>query len=134
MDIVVTVPMNFTHFASPGKKGLAAWIGEGDPAGDEWSGTLWGFTVSGGKPDIKLGERVYIVCEYRVRGYAPLVKLIQLGNRYWELGRGGGAQAVTIDRRVVGFRGWRYRWWELEEEREFPDWKGPFKPITQNLF
>lgn len=116
MDIVVTVPMTF---------GLDTWIAEGDAAGDEWTGELWGFTVAGGRPGVKPGERVYIVCEKRLRGYAPLVELVQLGPRYWELGRGGGAVAVTIPEPIVGFRGWRYRWWEYETEMPFPEWRTP---------
>lgn len=113
-DIVVTVPKSF---------GLAEWIAEGDPAGTEWSGELWGFTVRGGRPNIQPGERVYIVCEDRLRGYAPIVRMDQLGPRYWELGRGGDAVAVTLPQNITGFRGWRYRWWNRENEIPFPEWK-----------
>lgn len=131
MDIVVTVPKNFTHPDAPGKRGLAAWIAEGDPAGSEWSGVNWSFTVSGPKPEVGPGERVYIVCEGRLRGYAPLVTLSCDGNpkrrdfNHWELIRGGGAVAVTIPDKVTGFQGWRYRWWDRKDEIPFPDWMTP---------
>lgn len=120
MDIVVTVPKNFTHPVAPGKRGLAAWLAEGDPPGSEWSGEEWDFSTWGARPDIAPGERVYVVCEGRVVGYAPLVGVyFSPGNRgmgYVEFVRGGGAVAVTIPEPVVGFRGWRYRWWQREAE------------------
>lgn len=123
MDVVVTVPCTF-EFA--GKRGLAAWIAEGDAAGDPESGCLWEFRLGmyAGTPDIQPGERVYIVCEGRVRGYSPLVELRQAYGRAYLIRR-GGAVAVTIPERVKGFRGWRYRWWELEDEIPFPDWRTP---------
>jgi hypothetical protein len=31
--------------------------------------------------------------------------------------RGGGAVACTIDEPIVGFRGWRNRWWNREDEK-----------------
>lgn len=124
-DIVVTVPKTFTHFAAPGKKGLAAWVAEGDAAGDEWSGTLWGFSVGGARPSINPGERVYIVCEGKLRGCAPLVRIDQIGARYWELGRGDGAVACTLPAGIKGFQGWRYRWWDRVIEIPFPNWKIP---------
>lgn len=124
-DIVVTVPKTFTHPCAPGK-GLSAWIAEGDAAGDvddEWGPDDYCFSVAGGRPNINPGERVYIVCEGRIRGYAPLVELQELGPAYWGLIRSGGAVAVTIPERVQGFRGWRYRWWKREDEVPFPDWR-----------
>jgi hypothetical protein len=115
-DIVVTVPLWF---------GLDVWIEEGDAAGEPWSGQLWDFSVAGAQPDIQPGERVYIVFNKRLRGYAPLVRLEQAGPRYWYLIRGGGAVACTIGESIVGFRGWRRRWWEYCNERPFPEWKTP---------
>jgi hypothetical protein len=127
-DIVVTVPMNFTYDLAPGLKGLAAWAAEGDKPGDTWSGQEWEFTTWGMKPDIKPGERVYVVCERRLRGYAPLVR-VDTGSRRGSNGAGSltfvradGAVAVTIPETIVGFRGWRYRWWAREDEVPFPDW------------
>lgn len=125
-DVVVTVPKNFTDFESIGLglRGLAAWIYEGDAAGATcWSGTEWHFELGGRQPRIKAGELVYIVCEGKLRGYAPLLYLDDLGRGRWSLVRGGGAVAVTIDEPIRGFQGWRYRWWRYEAERPFPDWK-----------
>jgi hypothetical protein len=114
-DVVVTIPKSF---------GLAKWIAEGDAAGMEWSGKYYYFSIGGGQPKIEAGERVYIVYDGKLRGYAPLFQL------YWDysirrggLVRAGGAVAVTIPEPVKGFRGWRYRWWERSKETCFPDWK-----------
>lgn len=115
-DLVVTVPMTF---------GLDNWIEEGDAAGEPWSGELWDFGVAGARPDIVPGERVYIVYKRKLRGYAPLVELQDQGPRYWYLVRGGGAVAVTIPEEIIGFRGWRRRWWERSIEVPFPEWKTP---------
>ncbi len=121
-DVVVTVPINFTHPCAPGLKGLAAWIAEGDAAGDEWSDTVWGFTTGGARPNIKIGERVYVICEDRLRGYAPLALLHRVGRRVTFV-RKGDAVAVTIPERITGFQGWRYRWWDRADEAPFPNWK-----------
>lgn len=120
-DVVVTVPINVTIPEEPGLRGLDAWCAEGDAAGEQASGFLWRFTTSGGLPNITPGERVYIVCEDRLRGYAPLVKLRCDGGVH--LIRGGGAVAVTIPGKLVGFRGWRYRWWDRSMEEPFPEWR-----------
>ena len=115
MDVVVTVPKWF---------GLKQWIEEGDPAGSEWSGQHWDFYCGGQKPNIKMGERVYVVCEGRLRGYAPLVKLNWAGRR-GSFVRAGFARAITIPELIIGFRGWRYRWWDYNREVPFEDWKLP---------
>lgn len=116
MDVVVTVPKNFTHPCAPGLKGLEAWLAEGDPPGSEWSGQEWVFTTWGARPDISPGDRVYVVCEGRLVGYAPLTDL-EVNGRCIELIREGNAVACTIDEPITGFRGWRYRWWEREREK-----------------
>ena len=121
-DIVVTVPLTFTLREFPGLRGLDTWCAEGDAAGEEESGVLWCFTTGGSRPKITPGERVYIVCEDRLRGYAPLVKLRYRHGRV-DLMRAGGAVAVTIPQKIVGFRGWRSRWWPYSEELPFPDWR-----------
>lgn len=125
-DIVVTVPINFTHSCAPGRRGLDAWAAEGDPAGSEWSGRYWAFTTFGARPSITRGERVYVVCEDRIRGYSPLEELefepAGLGKGYITFTRGGDAVAVTLPAKVRGFRGWRYRWWKHREEVPFEDW------------
>lgn len=119
-DVCVTVPRNFRHPDAPGKVGLAAWLAEGDPPGSEWSGQRWWFTTWGPRPNIVPGERVYVVCEGRLVGYAPLVELDFEEDRpgFGEVVfiRGGGAVACTIDQPITGFRGWRYRWWIREDE------------------
>ena len=126
-DVVVTVPKNFTHPCAPGKRGLSAWLAEGDAPGTAWSGTEWMYTTHGAIPKIEVGERVYVVCEGRLVGYAPLISvkvamdvLLQKPNPYrgpLAFVRGGGAVGCTIDRKITGFRGWRYRWWEREDEK-----------------
>jgi hypothetical protein len=120
VDVVVTVPKTFTHPAAPGRKGLAAWLAEGDPPGAPWSGTLWEFTTWGFRPNLRPGERVYVCCEGRLVGYAPLVRLDfteeYSGQGRVTLVRGGGAVACTVNRPMTGFRGWRYRHWEYAEE------------------
>lgn len=129
-DLVVTVPKTFTHPASPGKRGLAAWVGEGDAAGEEWSGTEWGFTTYGNITLPLRAERLYIVCEGKLRGYAPILRVmyaepVRNGCAPLNIIRGGGAVAVTIDEPIVGFRGVRVRWWDRADERPFPDWRTP---------
>ena len=123
MDVVVTVPKRFTWDGAPGKKGLAAWIAEGDAAGDEWTGDEYTFTMGGqNTPTIGPGQRVYIVCENMLRGYAPLIRLERDENEF-HLIRGGGAVAVTLPRFIRGFQGFRYRWWDYKEELRFSGWK-----------
>lgn len=110
MDIVVTVPKDL----------WINWILEGDAVGEPDSGEEWGYFTSGGIPEISRGERVYIVAHNRLRGYSPLTRLQR---RPLAFGRRGGAVAVTISTPITGFRGWRYRWWEREEEIPFPEWR-----------
>lgn len=111
-DLVVTVPRGIWH----------DWIAEGDAAGDPASGEEWGFYLSGPRPDIAPGERVYVVAHGRLRGYAVLTRLVQTESG-WCLCRRGGAVAVTIAEPVKGFRSWRRRWWKRWQESEFPAWK-----------
>lgn len=111
-DVVVTVPMGV----------WSDWIAEGDLPGDQWSGATSYFNLAGVLPNIKPGERVYVVAHGRLRGYAPLVHIVADGNRF-ALVRQSGAVAVTISDTIKGFRGWRYVWWARSEERPFPEWK-----------
>lgn len=128
-DCVVTVPKTFTHPDAPGKRGLAAWIAEGDAAGEPWSGQEWWFTTYGPIPVFTPDARLYIVCEGRLRGYAPITDVRYNPNRTRKgqapiaFLRKGDAVAVTIEQNIVGFRGWRARWWDRSEEIVFPDWK-----------
>ena len=123
-DVCVTVP-----------KGMwTDWIVEGDAAGDPPTGEEWGFYTVGKKPDIQIGERVYIVAHGKLRGYAPLTKLLFTPFRGNEspralgrvaFGRMGGAVAVTVPAPIRGFRGWMPRWWDRRIETPFPDWRTP---------
>lgn len=114
-DLVVTVPRDL----------WLDWIDEGDAVGDPETGEEWGFfmgKVSMPKPPIGPGDRLYVVSHDRVRGYAPVTRVIEYEGR-WAIGRKGGAVAVTIPDHILGFRGWRRRWWNHEEESPFPDWR-----------
>jgi hypothetical protein len=122
MDVVVTVPKNFEYV---GLRGLEAWAEEGDLPGEEWSGQDSHFYMGGAPPDIQPDERVYVVCEGKLRGYAPLVRVERYGPNRFALVRRGGAEAVTISEPIRGFQGFRYRWWEREDETPFPDWQTP---------
>jgi hypothetical protein len=115
-DVVVTVPKWF---------GLDQWIAEGDSAGEEWSGQEWHFYMGGPAPDMQPGDRVYVVFNNAIRGYAPLVRIDHDGPQRFALVRHGGAEAVTICESVRGFRGWRYRWWNRDQEIAFPEWRDP---------
>lgn len=113
-DVVVTVPKWF----------WAEWICEGDAAGDPSTGEEWGFFLGGRAPKIEKGERVYIVAHGKLRGFAPLTRVAPT-DRGFALCREAGAVAVTIEESIRGFQGWRYRWWEREMERPFPEWRTP---------
>lgn len=113
-DVVVTVPKWF----------WPEWIAEGDAAGDAPSGEEWIFTVPT-KPDIFVGERVYIVSHGKLRGYPPLVKIVETAGGKHGLIRAGGAVAVTIPDPIKGFQGYRYRWWMRQNEIPFPEWRTP---------
>lgn len=121
MDVVVTVPM----------RAWPEWLEEGClPAADGGDSpspyVAFHFWLGGPLPDVVPGDRVYIVAHGRLRGYAPLVRLerrCKLAPSRWCLLRQGGAEAVTIDEPIRGFQGWRYRWWERDQERPFTDWQ-----------
>jgi len=119
MNLVVTVPKWF----------WPEWIAEGDAAGEPESGEEWGFFLGGNKPPIGAGDKLYIVAHNRLRGYAPVTALkfvpavdAAMGGR-WAICRQGGGVAVTIDERIVGFRGFRKVWWPESAEKPFPAWK-----------
>lgn len=116
-DVVVTCP----------KRLWTEWLEEGDLPGDEPSGDEYAFYLGGGRPNIRPGERVYIVAHGKLRGYAPLVRIGPGYDGYggFDLVRSGAAVACTIDAPIQGFRGWRYRWWDYADERDFPDWRVP---------
>lgn len=117
------------------------WLKAGDHAGDPWSGRLHGFKLPPvPTPNAKPGDRVYVMMNGIVRGYAPLVRIERLD---WGIAliRGGGAQAVTpmclypgrcpaggpahSPHPAVwdGFAGVRERWWDRLTEWRWPNWR-----------
>ena len=113
-DVVVTVPTReWDRWLAEG-----ALVGEPCPAATEY------FFRIGGRPRVQPGERVYVVAHGKLRGYAPLVRLLPSGSVSF-LVRRGDAVAVTIPETITGFRGFRYRWWQREAERSFPEWCTP---------
>lgn len=117
MDLVGTCPKNLW------KK----WIEEGDAAGDNYTGTEWAwFTKSRVTLKLQKGDRFYVVCNGKLRGYALVTRVfcpLVEGGPVFAICRRGGAVAVTIPETIPGFRGLRKRWWEREQEVPFPDWK-----------
>jgi hypothetical protein len=116
-DVVVTVP----------KRLWEGWILEGDSAGEPPTGEEWGFytgNAGNGRPGVEPGDRVYVVAHGRIRGYAPLTRLVLQPGRI-VFCRAAGAVAVTIPDPVRGFQGWRYRWWDRSIEVPFPEWRRP---------
>lgn len=121
-DVVVTCPASR----------WADWLAEGDLPGDPPSGDEYVFSVGRSRPDVKPGDRVYVVALGKLRGYAPLLCLSWSDEiQSYGLFRGGGAVAVTIrdhfnprqPATIKGFRGFRYRWWERSAEVPFPGWR-----------
>lgn len=112
MDIVVTVPKSLWK----------EWIEEGDAAGEPPSGEEWGFRTAGGVPRAHPNDRCYVVSHGRLRGYAPISRIVLRGNGV-VICRKGGAVAVTLREPIRGFQGWRYRWWDRAWETSFPEWK-----------
>lgn len=113
-DVVVTCPKHLWPL----------WIAEGDLPGEDATGDEYAFYLGGPVPKIELGERVYVVAHGKLRGYAPLIR-VEPNYRGWSLIRADGAVACTIPEPVTGFRGFRYRWWQREDEMPFPDWRIP---------
>ena len=114
MDLVGTCPMGFWR----------EWIAEGDPAGVPWSGEEWGwYTRHRLAAEINPGERFYVVAWGRLRGWAPVTRVIRDAGGGWIICREGNAVACTLDKSVPGFRGLEKRWWQREDERPFPDWQ-----------
>ncbi len=117
-DVVVTVPKSLWD----------AWIDEGELPGEPWGGMESHFWLFGSRPEMAVGDRVYIVAHGRLRGCAPLERIeerCRLRPEAHCLLRRNGAVAVTITEPFRGFRGWRYVWWDRQAERPFPDWRIP---------
>lgn len=118
-DVVVTVPRGMWD----------VWLAEGDLPGHPWSQMRSHFWIPPQTlPDIKRGERVYIVAHGKLRGYAPLVAVEPMCAMRADracLMRYGDAAAVTIAQPIRGFQGWRYRFWDRSVERPFPEFARP---------
>lgn len=121
-DLVVTVP----------RDRWAEWLREGDLAGDPPSGKDHNFTLwldPSDQPPPTNARRLYIVGQGALRGFAPVVDVMpkmigrKVGKQGWQIVRRGGAVACTIDGRIAGFPGFKFRWWDLEAERPFANWK-----------
>lgn len=120
-DVVVTVPKDI----------WTAWIEEGDAAGDQPTGEEWGFYTYGAdcRDRVTAGDRCYVVAHGRLRGYAPITRIVFNPRRpEQKIGRiafcrAAGAVAVTIPPPIHGFRGYQIRWWDRKIEIPFPDWK-----------
>ena len=123
MDVVVTVPARLWR----------DWLAEGDLPGQEaeYESHFWLSAL----PRIAPGDRVYAAAHGAIRGYAPLVRTearCVLAPYRACLVRTGGAVAVTVPGlEVVGFRGFRYRWWDRADEVPFPRWKDPLARVTR---
>ena len=113
-DVVVTVP----------KRLWQDWIDEGDLPGDADTGDEYAFYLGGPKPVMVPGDRVYVVAHGKLRGYAPLTRIMSSPSGF-ALCREGNAVACTIPEPIIGFRGWRYVWWSRADETPFPDWDKP---------
>ena len=108
-DLVGTCPMDFWE----------KWIAEGDAAGDPETGQEWGwYTEHYLARSIRVGERFYVVAHGKLRGYAPVTRVVD-----GKICRRGGAVACTIPEPVKGFRGLRKRWWPYSAEVSFPNWQ-----------
>ena len=109
---------------------FAAWIAEGDAAGDAYTGEEWGwFTRDRKAALIRPGDRFYVVAHGKLRGWAPVTRVqgpeSNQDQSGWIICRRGDAVACTIEVPIPGFRGLRRRWWERDQERPFPGWKTP---------
>lgn len=119
-DVVVTVPARL----------WSGWLNEGDAAGEaRREGVEYWFNLSTRPRGVHPGARVYVVAHGKLRGYAPLHRIDpdprSRSGRGCLLIRRGEAVAVTIDDPIRGFQGYRYRWWERDAEKPFPNWKEP---------
>lgn len=115
-DLVGTCPKGFWE----------QWIAEGDAVGEPLSGEEWSwYTRHSLATTIRPGDRFYVVAHGKLRGWAPVTRLGNLGQEGWEICRRGGAVACTIPEAILGFRGLRVRWWEREHEIPFADWRKP---------
>ncbi len=122
-DLVGTCPKDFWK----------QWIAEGDAASDmtgivypSITGEDWHwYTKHSLARTIHFGDRFYVVCHGKLRGWAPVVRVDNLGQEGFGIVRRGEAVACTIPEAIPGFRGLRVRWWKREAEQAFPNWRQP---------
>ena len=111
------------------------WLEEGNCAGDQQDPAFpFGWrTSSRFARDVRKGDRFYVVSWGRLRGYATVTHVDEHRDRWTNtviervIFRADPV-AVTLPRRVEGFRGLRRQWWARQEEIPFPDWKKVEKP------
>ena len=120
-DLVVTVP----------KPLWTGWLEEGDLPGTPPTGEEWAWFIGGHKPDAGPGDRLYVVAHGRLRGYAPITRVVRAPNYpgKWAICREAGAVACTVPETIKGFQGWRRRWWDRLAEVSFPDWMTEGVPL-----
>lgn len=70
----------------------------------------------------KDGHGVYVDVNQHPREYRDGV-LSEKAVDSWRICRRGDAVAVTIHEQIPGFRGLRRRWWPVDQELPFSDWK-----------
>jgi hypothetical protein len=118
-DLVGTCPKDFWD----------EWIAEGDASGDPETGEEWSWeTRHPLARAIHPGDRLYVVAHAKLRGYAIVTRVTTDSDEYgysYSIIRKGNAVACTIDEPIPGFRGIRFRWWQRDRERLFPEWKTP---------
>lgn len=115
-DLVGTCPKDFWE----------EWIAEGDAAGDPPTGQEWGwYTAHRLAKSMKPGDRFYVVAHGKLRGWAPVTRVVIEGseNDQYVICREASAVACTIPEAIPGFRGLRLRWWDRNSEQPFSDWK-----------
>lgn len=113
-DLVGTCPKDFWE----------EWIAEGDPAGSPESGQEWSWYTSDRKARmLQPGDRFYVVAHGKLRGWAPVTRIARHPDGSYEIVRKGSAVACTVPWAIPGFRGLRVRWWNLADEKPFPDWQ-----------
>lgn len=119
MDLVGVCPKNV----------WTEWLNEGDCAGTEESGaeyTWWTRKLPLAR-NLTPGDRLYVVCDGKLRGYAPITRVIQeedsMGRPIFGICRKGGAVACTIPESIPVQRSIKPRWWDRDHEIPFPGWK-----------
>lgn len=112
-DIVVTVP----------RKHWEAWLTLRTAPG-----TMRSFHIYGERPPANWDDLIYVLAHRRIRCVLTIERVTPL--------RGGHfiqavmLKPVSAPGAEPGFKGWRRRWWDQRDEKDFPDWKtaGVFYP------